>query len=95
MKVFFVFMLSIAVALAFPTGESESQPQSELQPELKKEEQNTLLSAEGDPKGDNAESAAERAKRFIFVGAWPIAYSYPVVYSYPAVTSTKVISYIG
>lgn len=86
MKVF-VFMLFVAVAVAFPSGESEYMPHPEMQPELKGE-QNDLLAVEGNPKGDNTET--ERAKRTVFVGAWPFAYSYPYAYAYPFVR-TKVI----
>lgn len=88
MKAFFVFLLfaAVAVAFGFPSGEAEPKPPTEVQIEMKKGEQNTLAAVEGNPKGDNAEdSEAERAKRFIFLGL------FPVVYSYPAVARTKVI----
>lgn len=89
MKVF-VFMLFIAIAVAFPSGESETAAQPELQTEQMKEEQNALLAAEGNPKGDNEESEAERAKRTIIFGyGWPYAYSYP--FYAPVVHRSKVI----
>lgn len=83
MKVF-VFLLCIAAAVAFPSGENAAEPHSELQPEMKKEELQALLAVEGNPKGDNKETDAERDKRFIFIG-------WPAVYAYPAVVRSKVI----
>lgn len=70
----------VAVTVAFPSGEPEHDAQMEIQTELKKEEQNTLLAVEGNPKGDNVEeSETERGKRHVIVGyPWPIAYSYPI-----------------
>lgn len=91
MKVFAVFILFIAVTVAFPSAETKP----ELQPEQHQEQQNTLLSAEGNPKGDNAESDADRAKRFIFLHKyfvpWPVYTSVvaaPAVYAAPVVTKT-------
>ena len=77
MKVFLALFFLAAVAVAFPSGEPEPKPPTEVQTEMKKEEQNTLFEVEGDPKGDNVkESEAERKKRFIFFGL-PVVYSYP------------------
>lgn len=83
MKAFFVFLLFavVSVAFAFPSGEAEPESPTEVQTEVKKENQNTLAAVEGHPKGDNAEdSEAVRAKRFFFF-----------VYAYPFVARTKVI----
>lgn len=66
MKVF-VCLLFVAAAVAFPSGKSEPDPHPEMQPELKKEQQNDLLAIEGNPKGDNKETDAERAKRDIYI----------------------------
>lgn len=77
MKVF-VFLLFVAVAVAFPSGENEFESHAEMQPEMKKVEQNDLFAVEGNPKGDNAETNAERPKRTIFIGGgWPYFYSWP------------------
>lgn len=78
MKEFFLLITLVAVTVAFPYGEPEHDPQ--MLNEMKKEEQNTLLAVEGNPRGDNlGESEAERGKRHILVGyPWPIAYSYPI-----------------
>lgn len=73
MKVFVAFLLFVAVAVAFPTGEPEEVPR-EMQ--VKMQEQRALLAFEGDSKGDKGESEAERAKRDIII-------SYPYYYSYP------------
>lgn len=89
MKVF-VFMLFIAIAVAFPSGESDTAAKPELMTEQKQEEQNALLAAEGNPKGDNEESEAERAKRTILLGyGFPYAYSYP--FYAPVVHRSRVV----
>lgn len=82
MRVLYLFVF-IAVAAAYPSGESQPEKQPELQPEQQTEQKNTLQAVEANPQGDNTESEAERAKRFIFpfvsVAVSPFVYS-PVVY---------------
>lgn len=82
MKVLYLFVF-IAVAAAYPSGESESEKLPELQPEQQSEQKNTLQAVEANPQGDKTESEAERAKRFIFpfvsVAVSPFVYT-PVVY---------------
>ena len=80
MKAFLLFITFAAVTVAFPSGEPVPDAHMEMLTEMKKEEQNTLLAVEGNPKGDNVEeNEAERGKRHIIVGyPWPVAYSYPI-----------------
>lgn len=84
MKAFVAFLLFVAVAVAFPTGEPE-EPPKELQAEIKG--QKALLAIEGNPKGDSGESVAERAKRDIII-------SYPYYYSYPLYRTKTLIYYL-
>lgn len=96
MKCLFMLALIVAAVVAYPAAEAEPDVKSELQPEAKTDEKkNTLLEADANPQGDNAESEAERAKRFIFLKFFsPIAYAVPIEYTYPAVSrysSTTII----
>lgn len=84
MKVLVVFVLFGALVAAIPMPSEEVK--SVEQPEKEQQKQDTLLSADANPQGDNAKDAenAERAKRFIFFSK--IFYPYPAVSYSPVVT---------
>lgn len=63
MKGIAVFVLLIAIAVAFPSAEHQVDTKSESQ----QKQLNILLSIEGSPRGDKGESEAHRNKRFISI----------------------------
>lgn len=80
MKVLIVFALFLAFVSAFPSGELEPSVQTDLKPQQQEEDhKNDLSSVDAKPQGDHEESAAERAKRFIYVSVLP--FFQPFVYS--------------
>lgn len=79
MKLLAIFALCFALAAALPTP---SEPEvSEIQPkEQPEQQQESLVSADANPQGDNA----DRSKRFIFFSK--IFYPYPIVAAAPVAT---------
>ena len=72
MKILYLFATFVAVAVAFPSGETQR--------ELQTDEKNTLHSVEANPLDDKTENNAERAKRFIFPIIFASVIPSPVVY---------------
>lgn len=90
MKVLAIFVLCFALAAALPTPSEVSEIQPEQQPQ---QQQDSLLSADANTQGDNA----DRSKRFIFFSKF--FYPYPVYAApvatpvvTPIVTKTKVVA---
>lgn len=66
MKILIAFIFIILAAIAFLSVEAQPVDLPELRQELKSDQKNTLASVDVNPSGDQTESDAERAKRFIF-----------------------------